>query len=170
MGTVCLATGRRIPEGGQLLLPLQGARSLCRKPQPQAHWSDAGILLPGSPWTGLLSPGLHAWRGLCWNAPVTGAHCLPGSPGSQTLRQSQKGSQTLSLPAHSAEEKLTPGKAAGPRSFKAGLSWASAQVSDPPQGLCCFFKSSPENTFCFVYRERKRERERDWCVRETSIG
>lgn len=47
-------TGKHIPEGRQLLLSLQGARSLWRKPELHAWWTAAGILLPESPLASLL--------------------------------------------------------------------------------------------------------------------
>lgn len=65
-------TRTHIPMGGQLLLPLQGARwSLWRPLQAHACWSVASILQPECP-SRIPSPCLHVWRDPYWNPPCGG--------------------------------------------------------------------------------------------------
>lgn len=103
-------TGKHIPEGGRLLLPLQGAGSLWRKPELHAWWVAAGVLLPESP-VKVASPGFQTGSRLCWNASAVGSSLPPRQPRrtAQPQRlsgQIWKGSQTLSpLLAHFTKEK-----------------------------------------------------------------
>ena len=98
-------TGKHIPEGGRLLLPLQGAGSLWRRPELHAWWVAAGVLLPESP-VKVAGPGFQAGSALCWNAPAVGSSLPPRQPRmtaqpQRLLGQIWKWSQTLSpLLAH----------------------------------------------------------------------
>lgn len=133
-------TGKHIPEGGRLLLPLQGAGSLWRRPELHAWWVAAGVLLPESP-VKVAGPGFQAGSALCWNAPAVGSSLPPRQPRmtaqpQRLLGQIWKWSQTLSpLLAHFTKGKTGARRSSWPRVVQSRAQLGLHPDLCPPLGL-----------------------------------